>query len=176
MPKTWFTADTHFRHANIIRHCSRPFADVSEMDRTLVDSWNAVVSPGDDVWVLGDFAIGGPEIARGYLRRLRGKKHLVWGNHDKHSVRQLPDWASSQAYVETKVDDVRLVLLHYALRTWPGSNHGVLHLYGHSHGNLPVLDDRSLDVGVDVWGFRPVSLTEIRKRLATQPSRVCGHV
>ena len=32
----FFTADLHFGHANIIRHCARPFADVEEMDLSLI--------------------------------------------------------------------------------------------------------------------------------------------
>ena len=143
------------------------------MDQSLIDNWNATVAAGDDVWVIGDFALGGPETVGHYLRRLKGRKHLVWGNHDKKSARTLRDWASSQAYAEVTVDGQRLVLLHYALRTWPGSNRGVVHLYGHSHGNLPVVDDRSLDVGVDVWGYKPTSLMDIKARLASQPSHAC---
>lgn len=59
MSKTWFTADTHFGHSNIITHCSRPFASVDEMDRCLTANWNAVVQPDDDVYVVGDFAFRG---------------------------------------------------------------------------------------------------------------------
>jgi hypothetical protein len=33
----YFTADTHFCHADIIRFCKRPFADVDEMNETLVE-------------------------------------------------------------------------------------------------------------------------------------------
>jgi hypothetical protein len=53
------------------------------------------------------------------------------------------------------------VLCHYALRTWNGSHRGALRLYGHSHGGLAG-DSQSVDVGVDCWDFRPVTLDEIR--------------
>ena len=49
MTTTWFVSDTHFGHANIIRHCSRPFADAGEMDAAMVANWNALVRPDDDV-------------------------------------------------------------------------------------------------------------------------------
>jgi hypothetical protein len=39
----------------------------------------------------------------------------------------------------------------------------------HSHGGLAG-DSQSLDVGVDCWDFRPVTLREIKERLATMPS------
>jgi calcineurin-like phosphoesterase family protein len=35
-----------------------------------------------------------------------------------------------------------------------------VNLHGHSHGRLKPLP-RQFDVGVDVWGFRPVALDEI---------------
>lgn len=42
---TFFVLDTHLGHANIIRYCKRPFADVLAMDEALIANWNAVVRP-----------------------------------------------------------------------------------------------------------------------------------
>ena len=50
---------------------------------------------------------------------------------------------------------------------------GALHVYGHSHGKLPG-NNVSLDVGVDCWNLRPVTLSEIRARLAMLPDPVDG--
>ena len=41
---TFFTSDTHFGHANIIRLCNRPFQNVEEMNEVLIENWNKVVS------------------------------------------------------------------------------------------------------------------------------------
>lgn len=171
--KTWFTADLHLGHRAIIDHCARPFSDVAEMDALLIANWNGCVAPGDDVWVVGDFALGNSEVVAHYLRRLRGRKHLVHGNHDRKATRTIKCWASCEAYADIAVEGQRLVLLHYAMRVWPGHLHGSIHLYGHSHGALPG-DRQSLDVGVDCWDYRPVSLGEIQERLATQPERGCS--
>ena len=46
----FFTSDTHFHHANIIRFCNRPFRDVEEMDEILIRNWNEVVGPEDTVF------------------------------------------------------------------------------------------------------------------------------
>lgn len=53
--RNWYIADTHFGHCNVIRFDGRPFGDVEEMDRVLMENWNARVGDGDDVYVLGDF-------------------------------------------------------------------------------------------------------------------------
>ena len=59
MPDTWFTADFHFGHSNIIRYCSRPFRDVAEMDQAVLERLNASVRDNDVLYFLGDFCIGG---------------------------------------------------------------------------------------------------------------------
>lgn len=164
-----FTADPHFQHAAIIEHCRRPFASVAEMDAALIEGWNAVVGPNDTVWVVGDFGHDriDPRIARRIFAQLRGSKHLIRGNHDKSVVESL-GWSSVRDYAEIAVDGVRTVLSHYSLRVWNGQRRGAIQLFGHSHGRLPGTT-QCMDVGVDVWGFRPVSMPEIRARLAQSP-------
>lgn len=160
----WFTADHHFGHANIIRFCSRPFADVAEMDETMIERWNAAVGRHDVVWHLGDFAHRcGPNRRREIFNRLHGRAiHLVRGNLDRKETLSLP-WSSIQNYGEIVVEGRIMILFHYALRVWNKSHHGSLSLYGHSHGALPGTSS-SCDVGVDVWNFSPVSLDEIVAR------------
>tara|TARA_Y100000310_G_C20698531_1_gene827510 strand:+ start:6571 stop:6885 length:315 start_codon:yes stop_codon:yes gene_type:complete len=54
--RVYMTADSHFSHENIIKYCDRPFDSVEEMDRTLIDNWNAVVPEDGVVIHAGDFA------------------------------------------------------------------------------------------------------------------------
>lgn len=170
MPETYFVADTHFGHANIIKHCARPFASTEEMDAVLVANWNAVVSRNDDIWHLGDFAYkADAERVAKLFRNLNGRKHLIIGNHDGRATLQLP-WSSEpkdRRVVKVPGEELPVVLDHYAMRTWPKSHYGAVHLYGHSHGALPGFG-RSIDVGVDVWDFRPVTLAELRPVLERQ--------
>jgi len=76
----------------------------------------------------------------------------------------------------------RVVFLsHYAHVVWHHSDRGVYHLYGHSHGNLEAWREQhmpaalSLDIGVDCWGYRPVSFPEIDTLLAQKRARVPAH-
>lgn len=167
---TFFTADTHFGHKRIIElGRGRPFASVTEMDNEMVRRWNERVRPEDRVYHLGDFAFASHAA---YLPRLSGTKILIMGNHDPKRLKEYSGgwFVIHDSYAEITLDETNLVLCHYGLRVWNRSHHGAIHLYGHSHGNLPG-DSQSCDVGVDSWDFRPVTLDEIKARLAALPKR-----
>jgi calcineurin-like phosphoesterase family protein len=159
---TWFTADTHFGHAGALSLYRRPFASVPAMDAAMAERWNATVEPDDDIWHLGDFALRTTApAAAALLRSLHGRKHLITGNNDPPEIVALPEWSSVQTYAEITVGTHRLVLCHYAFRTWNGMSKGALNLHGHSHGRLKPLP-RQTDVGVDAWDFRPVAVRQMR--------------
>lgn len=81
----YFTSDIHFWHRNVIQYCNRPWATVEEMNQGIIERFNAIVKPEDEVFCLGDFSLNyqGADM-RKYLN---GTWYLVPGNHDKcHSV------------------------------------------------------------------------------------------
>jgi len=159
----FFTSDTHFGHGGALGLYRRPFASVAAMNEAMVERWNETVGPEDTVWHLGDFVIRQrPTVVADLLARLSGHKHLVAGNNDPPATRDLEAWESVQSYIEIEADSVSLVLCHYPFRRWRGMGRGWLNLHGHSHGRLKPLP-RQFDVGVDVWGFRPVTLSEIQR-------------
>lgn len=166
----WFTADHHFGHANILRYCQRPFADVEEMNGALVESWNRVVAKGDTVYHLGDLFLLLPAEATKLMARLNGSICLIRGNHDRTADQMKGRFQWVKDYYELTVADdeaqggkQRIVLFHYALRVWNRAHYGAWHLYGHSHGTLPdIPGSLSLDVGVDCHGFTPLSYNEVK--------------
>ncbi|MGU3466405.1 metallophosphoesterase family protein [Methylobacterium sp. C33D] len=161
----FFTADTHFGHAGILAACKRPFATVAEHDALLIEAWNATVAPGDTVYHLGDFALSKDAAAvERVFKRLNGRKILIVGNHDRRN-RKLP-WAEQhEGIYEAAIEGRHFVMCHYPMRSWPRAYRGSLHLYGHTHGRLPGTT-QSCDVGVDVWGYRPVSLAAVVDAMA----------
>jgi calcineurin-like phosphoesterase family protein len=187
----WFTADTHFGHANILRHCSRPWTTVEEMDRALIDSINRSVREEDVLFHLGDFCFR-PEQAEAYRGRIRCRNVvLVPGNHDPWPAGNSRGKAFSGLFSEVSpllernlaIDGRRqsLVMCHYAMRRWNKSHYGSWHLFGHSHGRLP--DDPqalSWDVGVDNNGYLPLSLANVREIMSKKDfkpfkkERPCG--
>jgi calcineurin-like phosphoesterase family protein len=166
-----FTGDTHFGHAGALGLFRRPFPSVAAMDDAMVERWQEAVAAEDEVWHLGDFAVRQtPARMSSLLARLPGRKHLILGNNDGDATSTLSCWASVRHYVEIELDGILLVLCHYPLRSWNRMARGALNLHGHSHGRLKPLP-RQIDVGVDVFGFRPVTLAEIRTHLRRHDRR-----
>ena len=166
----FFTADLHFYHEKIIRMIGRPFRAGPEMDLALIENWNSRVGPEDDVYILGDVTMKGAALAMETLSALRGRKHLIRGNHDRfidspHFDRSL--LASIQHYLEIEWCNTRFVLLHYPMVEWNASRRGSIHLHGHQHNHRDYnLANRRAgllryDVGVDANDMAPVSAEEI---------------
>lgn len=167
----YYIADPHFGHANIIRSCERPFATVSEMDRALIENWNARVRADDHVWVVGDLCYKSERPASWYLERLAGHKHLVVGNHDAHWMREVDAdaWFESVEQLAMIRDgECQVVLCHYPMMTWPGDGRGSYLVYGHIHNDhpkwfWPLLRsyERALNACVEVNGYAPITLPEL---------------
>jgi calcineurin-like phosphoesterase family protein len=172
-----FTADTHFRHPQVIKHCKRPFISCEEMDEEMVRRWNDTVRKSDTVIHAGDFAISrskeDDEAIIDIFSRLNGRKFLVPGNHClKTPVVLNLKWAAPpKLRLDIRSHRTTFIISHYPMRTWPGMVGGSIQIYGHHHGRLPGIGNQ-IDVGVDSFEFRPVTTEEIRARIALQPQPV----
>ena len=169
---TRFTSDTHFGHENIIRYCGRPFVSDGEMNYVLTQRWNEVVAPEDTVYHLGDFAMGPTDLWAGCRSALKGRITLILGNHDRDTdfMRNVVGFNTVESNVIVDVEGVALWLNHYPIATkhdlpkhWqrpdaPGEYD--VALCGHIHEKWRTRAG-CVHVGVDVWDFRPVSLTKI---------------
>jgi calcineurin-like phosphoesterase family protein len=158
----WFTSDTHFDHQNIVKYTHRPYSSVEEMNEGLINNWNSVVSVGDVVYHLGDFAFK----RHGYFaERLNGLIVLITGSHDKMDAREKKKF-QCVGRVHIFKGNPDIILSHYAMRVWDRSHYGTWHLFGHSHGQLESWG-KSFDVGVDAHKFFPLSLDQVSKIMDT---------
>ena len=181
----WFTSDTHFGHANVLKFSERPWDNIDDMNYALIENINACVEPSDELYILGDFSFK-LTVQQAYeLRKLIccKKIHLVHGNHDK-------DWRQPEVanafIVEPpikvlKVDGVKIVMSHYPMADWQSMGHGSWHIHGHIHSQGSAYNDANLaqgllrfDAGVDANEYRPVSLAQLHARFdgVTYPARV----
>lgn len=183
----WFTADTHFGHAGILRHQplrGRWWSTTEDMDSDLLDAIHKVVRPEDQIWHLGDFCWHASKAGH-YRQRLpkRVQLHVLRGNHDATSLRR--HCSSFQGIAWKPFDGKRFHLCHYPIWSWRNRVHGSYHLYGHCHGmaeeelNIARPDRRAMDVGVDyayqMFGeWRPFSLSEVCEILSGRDSDVAG--
>ncbi len=154
----FFTSDSHFNHEGIIAHCKRPFSCVEEMDEVMVRNWNAVVRPTDTVYHLGDFSWQRKKSdIEATLSRLNGIKHLIVGNHDHTDTRRAKGWASVAYAARLKNNGLKVYLSHYPVLGFRED----IHFHGHQHNPTPWPVRHQVDVGVDAWGFKPVSIEQI---------------
>lgn len=192
--RVFFTADTHFHHIGILGHTNRPFADVEEMNATLIANWNAKVSDGDLVFHLGDFLLYKNKLKdyEDLLVQLNGRIILIRGNHDWDNAPNQKVWGlfhECYDYLDLSVKESeegkytrRVTLSHYPLLTWRGRWTGGFSFHGHSHHATPLNPlycqscgaeatpvCRRADVGVDCWGYAPVSYETLRDMLLTVP-------
>ena len=152
--------------------CNRPFATIEEMDETLIRNWNAKVTNGDTVYILGDLLFRNEKPAEEYLKQLKGKKHLIIGNHDRDWVKKcnLEDFFESVNNLHFISDGKRqMTLCHYPMMSWPHMTRCYM-VFGHIHGNTdadywPLIreNDLMLNAGADVNGFAPVTFEEMQE-------------
>lgn len=161
----YFTADPHYGHAGIIRHCNRPFANAQVMDKFLIQSYNEVVTDDDDCYILGDFSMStNPEYIAGILSKLNGRKHLILGNHDKLKPFQYVDLGFltvHTALVRESPIFGRFILIHDPVSCC--IDREALWLCGHVH-DLFFSVKNTANVGVDIWQFKPVTLQQVVER------------
>lgn len=178
----WFTSDLHFGHANVITYCKRPFQHVHHMNQELLNRWNESIQDDDVVYILGDLSMMKPSSFIPFASGLRGQKILIRGNHDSYSAAQYHEMGFL-VFDEAVITlwNRRVRLSHYPhwprdAEEWDEPNlrfrerrpprDGKVLLHGHVHQYWKIRkqeDSFEINVGVDVWDFKPVSLKALEK-------------
>lgn len=138
----YYISDLHLFHFNSIMFDKRKFDTLDEMHNTIVNNWNNTITNSDEVYVLGDIAMGKPrEELINLIANLKGHKYLIVGNHDKISdYRYTKLFEKVIGYLEI-TDNIngkayKVVLSHYPIMMWNGQHRGAIHLYGHVHNSV----------------------------------------
>lgn len=161
MNKIFVIADLHFSHKNIIEYEKRPFANVEEMNKTIVRNWNTFVSKHDTVFILGDVSFCGKEETKELISKLNGKKVLILGNHDRgRSVDNFWRYVGfNEVYRYPIVYDDWLVLSHEPPEYF-NEQTPYAYIYGHVHSTpmYKTITKNSACVSVERWNYSPVKL------------------
>jgi len=179
--QNWYTSDTHFNHFNIIAYCNRPFRTLDEMHKALIGNWNSLVSKEDTVYFLGDFCFvyerSGSGKRRSVLQwkeQLNGKIIMIQGNHD-HKVTRKHFRPDCHVELERQIGKYNCILAHRPL--YPDASipkRDITNYYdtkaryekydfiisGHIHEQR-LWTGRSLNVGVDMHDFKPLSEAKV---------------
>lgn len=167
MTNIYFTSDLHIYHKNILRHCPERVNmcgaadenDVAAWDKWIMEKWNDVIKRDDIVYILGDFSFANTEWTRKILSKLRGKKFLILGNHDKSSekltehfvqITQIKEVTFKKSTYDFLEEDFLVTMCHYPMITWNAKHYGACMIHGHCHGRLDDYNSASLDLRVDV--------------------------
>ena len=172
---TYFTADTHFGDAANIDYCNRPFKNVDEMNRVLINNWNSRVTNDDNVYIIGDVFYAGRDAvgckaAIEIVKQLKGKLHLIAGNHDLPYLKKM-----DYHYLFADVDQIRylkhegedIFMCHYPMAEWSGYYRKSWHIYGHihNHKNTAYMHMRQLDnalnAAAEITDYKPVTFHEL---------------
>lgn len=165
MSEIYVTADLHFGHkrmAEVWRGFKQigSITPVEAMNLSIVDSWNALIKPRDEVYVLGDFSFMGRGRTEEIFNKLNGRKYLIRGNHDGSAVTNQA-WENQWDFRRLKINGKSLYMMHYPMLTWPNAHKGTIHIHGHSHGNLQGPQSTRMDVGIDATNMIALSVDEV---------------
>lgn len=202
---------------NRVREFAPSIPSIEAMNRQLLDNINAKVGEDDTLWILGDFCLSDGSRMRKIFDSIRCKDiRITLGNHDWqpdlkrycnfreiHQSTVVFEFPREPGILRTQ-DEVfdckdlykelehnykkvkKVYLSHYCSLTYPLKS-ASFHLYGHSHGALPVAYEciPSMDVGVDAIGYyqnprtlkpwfdplAPISWEQVKELMADRISR-----
>ena len=169
----YFISDTHFNHDKEFIYVPRGFKSITESNETIIRHWNKVVKPNDDIYVLGDFFLGTDlESVKEILSRLKGKIHLIIGNHDTNAklgiYRNTPNIVEVVWAKQIEYKGIKFYLSHYPTQTSNlnvAPKQAVYNLFGHTHSKSKFYQERPYmyNVAVDAHNNYPVSITQVMK-------------
>jgi len=195
--KIFVTSDTHLSHTNIIEYCGRPFETAEEMDEEIMKRWNSVVRDRDMVFHLGDVSmpkcLKHPEEIRQKINRLKGRKILILGNHDRepelmHSMGFAENYSmkvlrykdrvvvmSHLPYVDVvdilSPDDKPVYLCGHVHEKWLFSPAPARPIYRETeNGSQRFSPPVYMNMSVEKWDYTPVRLDEAIKVYEGQTS------
>lgn len=157
--KKYVISDLHFGHENIIKYSNglRGGTNMKEHDEWLIHQWNSVVTKHDLVYVLGDVAIDQEGLK--YVKKLKGNKMLVRGNHDVWGTKRYLEYFQE---VHGLLNYRRVFWMTHA-PIHPESLRSLVNLHGHVHQNS-LQDSRYINCCVEMSYGVPQSLDELYEK------------
>jgi len=159
----FFTADPHYDDDYILEFTRKQFENVDVMNKTMLSNC-ICLTKNDTLIVIGDFCSRGSEylnVYRKLLSKIRGKKILVLGNHDKLDPFQYIDvgFYSVHTHLEMTIDGIDVVIVHNP--SYSCIDRSKLFLCGHTHDLFKVRKN-VISLCVELWNYTPVKWDTIK--------------
>lgn len=144
----YYIADLHLGHLNaMVRFDKRPFKTLDEQDKAIIDNINKVVTPQDNLFLLGDVSWYKPDKTAELIRQINCKnRFLIRGNHDRWADDSTCKKLFQGIYDLKRIDDRgrTVILCHFPMAVWDQSHRGSYHIYGHVHRNITETDTQNI--------------------------------
>ena len=171
------SSDLHLNHDREFVYRPRGFNSIYEMNEAIISRWNEKIQKEDDVYMLGDLALGGGsedniEEVAAMVRQLNGTIYWIRGNHDSDArVEKLCQrcenlicvgWSYMLHYKK-----YHFFMTHFPCLTGNLEKESLhqmtLNIYGHTHQKTNFYEDRPYmyHCGVDSHDCYPVALDDI---------------
>lgn len=179
----YVTSDWHFSHDKEFIWKSRGYSSIEDMNEGLIQKYNSLIHMDDEIYVLGDCCLGGPNSLvknKNLIERLNGKLHIAFGNHC--TIQRQEMYKSCQNVVETGYAYAFTYRkYHFYASHYPTlcSNYDdgktlrakTLNLCGHTHATDPFADWNKgciYHCEVDAHECYPVLLDDIIEEMKTK--------
>lgn len=161
LENTYCIGDNHFWHKNIIKYENRPFSSVEEMNEVMIKNWNEVINNKSKVIILGDWIFGNKDNVESIVRRLKGYKILILGNHDQYSPSYYSQLGVEEVSAYPIIVDDFIMCSHHPM--YISDNTPYINVFAHVHGNpeYKTISKQSACLSVERWGYKPVLLGDI---------------
>jgi calcineurin-like phosphoesterase family protein len=168
MGKIYLSSDLHFEHDREFIWGAREYSSVDEMNKEQLRKYNEIITDEDDVYLLGDLMLGDAEAGKEFLSQLKGKIHVIIGNHDTSTRIKIYEsfgWDVQYATV-IKYKKHQFYLSHYPTLTAnfdvESLRQAVINMFGHTHQTTNFYQDIPFmyHVGVDSHNGYPVLLDD----------------
>ena len=160
----FFTADPHYDDTNILGFAGRNFENVENMNKAMLSNCMCI-NHNDTLIVIGDFCTRGSEylnLYRKLLSKIRGRKILVLGNHDKLNPFQYIEvgFYSVHTHLEMTIDGIEMFIIHDPSHSC--MDRSKLFLCGHVHDWIKIRKN-CINMCVENWNYSPIQWEEIKK-------------
>lgn len=171
----WLSSDLHLLHNRPFIYEARGFMNIEDMDNEIIKNFNEVIKPDDELYLLGDIFLGGPDsIEQGIelFNQIPGKIHLIWGNHDTDRRKEALTNCRNVVEICGYATILKYHKWHFYLSHFPtlttniddykkSPKERILNISGHTHSQLKFEPFGSYNVAVDAHNCYPVSINTI---------------